>query len=93
MGRVYISAPRTEGPSVYQWSVPEKKNKYGGWGNTFLNTPVKLCFLENSGKLEGHSKWACIKVCYTPWTPIKFITSYKILKEIRAAIASVVGLV
>ena len=24
MGRIYISAPRKEDPSVYQWSVPEK---------------------------------------------------------------------
>ena len=29
MGRVYVSTPKTEGLSVYQWSVPEK-NKHGG---------------------------------------------------------------
>ena len=41
MDKVYISAPRTEGPSVYQWSVPEK-NKQGGSGNALLNTPLVL---------------------------------------------------
>ena len=36
-----ISAPRTEGLSVYQWFVTEK-NKQGGLGNTFVNTPLKF---------------------------------------------------
>ena len=27
MGRVDISAPRIEGPSVYQWCVPEKTSR------------------------------------------------------------------
>ena len=36
-----IPAPRTEGVPVLSISAPEK-NKQGGWGNAFVNTPVKF---------------------------------------------------
>ena len=48
-GQGYISAPRTEGPSVYPRAVLEK-NKQGGGGNIFLNTPLKLSLSWKSWK-------------------------------------------
>ena len=51
MRRVYISASRTEGLSLYQWFVPEKKQ--AGWFRKCLfkySTEVRFVFeiLENS---------------------------------------------
>ena len=52
MGRVYISAPRTEGPSVYQWAAPEKKKKAGWLRKCLLKYSTEVRFileiLENS---------------------------------------------
>ena len=51
VGRVYISAPRKEGLSVYQWSLSEK-NKHVGWGNAFFKYSTEVWYvleiLENS---------------------------------------------
>ena len=59
-----ISAPRTEGLSVCQWSVPEKKKERKCLYKYF--TDISRFVLEIFGKLKGHSKCASIKVCYTP---------------------------
>ena len=68
MGRVYISAPKTEDPSVYQWSVP-KKNKQRGWGNVFLNTSLKLGLSWKFWKTWRSQQVTFHKVCHTPWKP------------------------
>ena len=63
MGRVYISALRTEGPSVYQWSIPEKTSwvveemlfKYST-GVRLVKTP-RLCgiFVDHPCRLHSLS--------------------------------------
>ena len=53
-----ILAPRREGLSVYQWSVPDI-NKQSGWGNAFVNTPLK--FLSLSWKFWKNRKSDCFK--------------------------------
>ena len=55
-----ISAPRTEGLSFYQWSVPVK-NKQSGWKNVFINTPLN--FLSLPVKFWKNSKCNSMKVC------------------------------
>ena len=63
-----ISAPRKEGLSVYLsvYAVSGKKNKQGGWGNAFGNTPLNFLGLTlNFGKNRSSLKVWSIKVCNT----------------------------
>ena len=50
-----ISAPRKEGLSIS--GLFQKKNKQGGWGNAFVNTPLNFLvlswkFRENRSSLQ-----------------------------------------
>ena len=63
-----ISLPRTQGISVYQWSVPEKKN-HAGWLRKYLSkysTEVSRLILEILENSNVIFKSTSIKVCYTP---------------------------
>ena len=72
-----ISAPWEECLSAYQWSVPEKKNKRGGWGNVFVNTLLKFLGLSwKFWKNEVHCKCDSIKcdsakvICFFYWNSL-----------------------
>ena len=76
MGRVYISAPRTEGLFVYQWSVPDKKQSWWLMKCLFkYSTEIRfvLEILGNSKVIASELPWKCVNPPNQNRRPLNYV--------------------